>query len=564
MNIELAAKLAIANVLKEGLTDIFDPPFEISLLKNREFQKTVAREVVRAISGGSLESLNMHALEHVLLPKNTAFDFRRCALMQPIDTIKYLALTILLAEGVERHRPRKARKIIFSYRYAPKNGYLFDPKYTITSFLEHVSVKARQAKTRIVVSCDIANFYDRLNLHRLESTLRSLNLDERQIGLLNKLLLFWANRDSYGLPVGSNASRILAEASLLDVDNYLISIGADFSRFVDDYRFFSSDANTAHRWLSQLIERLWLEGLAINKSKTKIEDASDFKREEKQDSKAKAGDRVEEKHDSKGPKGGKESETRNPFRIVAGYGGTIPTRFREATDAEKKRMRGIEAEVLLKKIKSSKLAASEDIYLFVRAALYGRKPHLFSDIPLILDKFPQLTPYCIDLLIKHKDEIPDKIRMSIGKDFASKLTREKYLPEYLALALIRILGAEGFQDGNALFAHFRGLRRNAGAYIGRALLDSLEGVVSRGQVLEIRRYFVRADPWEKRQIVRIVDKHLHEDEKRPWLKNIKIQESSDHFLVEFICPTSQPKRKGKNAVQTASAAISPHKPKKAR
>ncbi len=123
------------------------------------------------------------------------------------------------------------------------------------------------------------------------------------------------------------------------------------------------------------------------------------------------------------------------------------------------------------------------------------------------------------------------------------MTKEKYLPEYIAISLIRILGADGFQDGATLFDQFRELRRNEGAYIGRALLDSLEGIVSRGQVLEIRRYFARADSWEKRQIVRIVDRHLHEDEKRPWLRNVKIQEASDQFLVELIAPISKPKKK---------------------
>jgi hypothetical protein len=65
--------------------------------------------------------------------------------------------------------------------------------------------------------------------------------------------------------------------------------------------------------------------------------------------------------------------------------------------------------------------------------------------------------------------------------------------------------------------------------------------------LEIRRYFVRADQWEKRQIIRIVDKHLDEDEKRPWLKNVKIQESNDLFLVETIEPKRKPLKKKKKA-----------------
>jgi hypothetical protein len=54
--------------------------------------------------------------------------------------------------------------------------------------------------------------------------MRKVVLKDQILSIVNQpyrheLLLFWANRDSYGLPVGSNASRILAEASLIDVDS---------------------------------------------------------------------------------------------------------------------------------------------------------------------------------------------------------------------------------------------------------------------------------------------------------------------------------------------------------
>lgn len=533
MKIEKAVKLAIANVLKEGLTDIFQEPFECSLLKNIEFQKAIKKEVIKAISGNTLETMRIFPVEHVLLPKTVAFDFRRCALMQPLDTIKYLTLVILFAEEIERHRPSKARKIIFSYRYSPNKGYLFDPSYTYTSFIKYINDKSKRSGVKILISCDIANFYDRINLHRLESILHSLSLEKNQIRLLNQLLFFWSNRDSYGLPVGSNASRILAEASLLEVDEYLLSIGVDFCRFVDDYKLFAPDITTAHYWLTQLIERLWFEGITINKSKTKIEDVSDLS----EDNINKFNKTKTEIKESIYRMKGKDSGFKQPFRIIAGYGGTIPTKFREANVGEKEKLSEINAKTLLKEIKSSKLVDPEDVKEFLGAALYGRKFPLFAEIPSLLDKFPQCTPYAADLLIKNKDKIPEKIRMSIRDDFATKLNKKKYLPEYIAIALIRILGTDGFQDGTTLFNYFRALRRNAGAYIGRALLDALESVVSRGQVLEIRRYFARADSWEKRQIVRIVDKYLHEDEKRPWLKNIKIQELEDLFLIESITPS---------------------------
>lgn len=43
MDIKKASSLAVQNVLKEGLTDIFDHPFELSLLKNTLFQKKLLK-----------------------------------------------------------------------------------------------------------------------------------------------------------------------------------------------------------------------------------------------------------------------------------------------------------------------------------------------------------------------------------------------------------------------------------------------------------------------------------------------------------------------------------------
>ncbi len=331
MKIERAVTLSVQNVLKEGLTDIFPHPSELKLLKNKAFQRFITANVVHCVEGNSLDSLDVSQIEHVLLSKGGPFDFRRCGLIQPLDTIKYLAVALLFADELEKVRPLKAKNIVFSYRFKPGKGYLFDPKYNITMFKKYVSQKTRQKDTKVLVTCDIANYYDRLNLHRLESILLSLNFDKTRVKQLNELLLFWANRNSYSLPVGSNASRILAEAALLEVDNYLLSIGVKFCRFVDDYRLFAPNALTAHYWLTQLIERLWIEGLSINQLKTKIEDVSELVKSE---TKAEPLPVKKERKDT--------GEIAQQFKLMAGYGGVIPTLFRKLTATELKKLTNID------------------------------------------------------------------------------------------------------------------------------------------------------------------------------------------------------------------------------
>lgn len=468
------------------------------------------------------------------MPKGAAYDFRRCALIHPIDTIKYLALVLCMADSIEESRPRNVRRIAFSYRFRPRKGYLFSPEWNITSFRNHVAERQSDKRTKILVSRDISNFYDRLNLHRLEMILNSYVKDNAKVSLLNQLLLFWANRDSYGLPVGNNASRILAEASLLEVDKYLISIDAKFCRFVDDYRFFAPDAHTAHYWLAQLIERLWFEGLTINKSKTKIEDVSGFVRKKKKETPA-----------PKSHPNAKNERKESPFRIIAGYGGSIPTKFRALPEKEMENLKNEDPEARFKEITQSPIPSPESIVNFVKAVVASKKYNLFEFVPEVSSMFPQFTPYIVDSLVKHADLIPERERNSIREKYSKRLKEDHHIPEYIMLSLVRLLGVKEFADKQTLFTFFRNLKRNAGALIGRILLEALEKHLLRGEVLEIRKYFVRADQWEKREIVRIVKTHLREEESRPWIKNIRVCEARDIFLCNSIKEKAESRKRRK-------------------
>lgn len=56
---------------------------------------------------------------------------------------------------------------------------IFNPKYTYTNFEKHARAEIKKKTVKVLVRCDIANFYDRLNLHRLESNLHSLPIEKK-------------------------------------------------------------------------------------------------------------------------------------------------------------------------------------------------------------------------------------------------------------------------------------------------------------------------------------------------------------------------------------------------
>jgi len=107
--------------------------------------------------------------------------------------------------------------------------------------------------------------------------------------------------------------------------------------------------------------------------------------------------------------------------------------------------------------------------------------------------------------------------------------KEENSLEYIKVYLTRLLSTGTFTDKEVLMNSFRTLKRNSGDYIGRALLD---GILTRTELLEIREYFVRADSWEKRQILRMTRKGLSRGENRPFYKDVQIHNSD--LMIELI------------------------------
>jgi hypothetical protein len=379
------------------------------------------------------------------------------------------------------------------------------------------------------VSCDISNFYDRLNLHRLECVLSSNpKIDKKIILQINELLLFWSGRDSYGIPVGSNASRILAEAALIEVDNFLLSHKVSYCRFVDDFRLFAPDSATAHRWLALLVDRLSKEGLFLNTGKTEIKDVSAFREEadsgaESQDESDPPPESPKEPTDSQPDKSNHEAS-----RVIRGYSGLIPTKFRTLSDAETEKILREDFTEKLKQVTKSVLIEPTNLVSLVKACIAKKDPDGIIKITKNLNKFPQFIPYVIDAIIKN-DSIFDAGKItSLSESLAFWLDRE-HAPEFVSIYAIRFFGHQPFVNKSVLMECFRKLKRNDGSYIGRALLEQLEKIVERGEVIEIRDYFTRADQSERRQISRMVDISLTKGEKRPFFKNALTQ-SQDIFL----------------------------------
>ncbi len=518
-------RLAIENILKEGITDVevFNSPFEIEFLKIEDVQKQIVDFVSDAIMSNNFNSLKIHKLSHVLVPKKNLCDFRICSWVEVVNEITYLTLVLCIANKIEISRINKTKKIVFSYRYNRKDGYIFDFDYHFTSFRKEIERKTKINSNKVVVECDISNFYDRVNIHRIESALLSIpNIDNDIVKLINETLLFWANRDSYSIPVGSNASRILAESALINVDSILISHKVDFCRFVDDYRIFAKDASTAHSHLSLLVQALNREGLFINTYKTKIKDIS--KVINQVDNELSEDNIITSNMDSNKIIEDITSRINDDTpKIIRGYNGLIPTKFRKLSDKEILSLKTISVNDSLLIIKNDMLLQPEEFTKSIRVIVANNAYNYFTTIAENLRKYPQLIPYFVDCITKYYNFIEKETIHNI-KNIFKEWYNEIDVPEYILIYITRLFTLEknSIDDKDVLLNAFRNLKRVGGNYIGRALLEALNDRLTRAEVLEVREYYIRADIWEKRQILRLVQNSLPDGEKRAFFKDIEI------------------------------------------
>lgn len=515
--------IAIDNIISEGCTDVslFRKPFEISLFKDEKFRKEITNEIVSAFDkiinhDGNFETLKMNKIYYMLVPKKNNFDFRKCALIEVLDEIKYLTMACMIAKSVEKER--KNKHCVFSYRYEPNGkGCIFNRKYNYSAFKSEYRKISSKKKYKIIIECDISNFYDRLNIHRLNSTLLSIpTLDRKIIEVIDQTLLFWANRDSYGLPVGSNASRILAEAFLIEIDNFLESNGICFCRFVDDYRFFAKDSNEASRIITKFVEILNKHGLSINLSKTKFRDISNY-------------------HDTNA--NSKHTQNKNGlFEIIRGYSGIVPTKFRKLSDSEVAKLKKENEQESFDKLKNNMIVEPADITKTIKILIAKEKFNDLLFFPDILKKYPQFIPYYSDVVKKNKEFISKKTYDSLLNKFSSWLN-DNDVPEYILISIISLYNCENYSEKKVLFDFFKNLKRNSGIYIGRAILEQFGDNLTRGEILQIKDYYLRADNWEKRQILKIVLNGLSTSENRPFIKDLKIN-CSDPFILQMIKKTN--------------------------
>jgi len=242
---ESSLKTALRHLSRYGDTDIFPHLPELKFFADEE------DKVIAELKNLNLDSYNPNGAIECLAPKSR-LGFRIAHQLSAVDNLLMLASAIEIGGLIEARRLPSNALESFSYRFSANDkGEVFDVGHTYKDWLLRQKEFLEANAVVTVVSTDISDFYARVNFHRLDNLLDDVAGSHGAARFLKKQIKIIRAKQSFGLPVGGAAARMLAELALIDTDRALQDRGFVATRFVDDFRFF-------FKWKRRCVRCAWI------------------------------------------------------------------------------------------------------------------------------------------------------------------------------------------------------------------------------------------------------------------------------------------------------------------
>ena len=258
---------AINHLVRYGDTDIFPHLPELAFFADE------AAAIVDELSKLDLDSYTPAGAIEALAPK-ARYSFRIAHQLSALDTVLLLACVIDIGDKIEAKRQPVTLVYSYSYRFQPDSakGGVFRGNRSYKDWL-HCQQRILDWGQNIthVVSTDISDYYSRINFHRLENLLDEAAPRHGAVRFIKNHISIIRAKQSFGVPVGGSAARLLAELALVDTDEALRGMQLIVTRFVDDFRIFLRATDHPYDVLGFLAEQLGInEGLSLNPAKTLV------------------------------------------------------------------------------------------------------------------------------------------------------------------------------------------------------------------------------------------------------------------------------------------------------
>ncbi len=200
-----------------------------------------------------------------LLAPSGPHGFRITTKIHPFWNLYLNGLGLAIAEANEGQRSARAH----SYRLALQGPGFYDRTRSWRAYklatLDEPDLREERA---VVIQTDVASFYEHIYHHRLENVVNDLAPGSTLAMQIDRILSKLAAGRSFGLPVGGQCARILAEVMMTPIDRSLTDAGLIWHRYVDDYTLICRSQQDAYKALSDLSHALADYGLSLNRSKT--------------------------------------------------------------------------------------------------------------------------------------------------------------------------------------------------------------------------------------------------------------------------------------------------------
>jgi hypothetical protein len=266
---EDSLKWAIEHLCEYGDTDLFPSPFEFKIIsENKE-------SVFNRIKDIDIGNYNFSSSRRFMIPKDE-LSYRIATQLNPIDSILFSAIIHQFGSLIEVKRA--SIENVFSYRFSPDiDGKLYSNRGTWENYW--IKCEEKAYKYQFVAYLDISDFYNQIYHHTIENQLIECGLPNQAIKFILNLLSFLTQKNSRGIPIGPHVSHLLAELSLIPVDESISLKGFEYCRYVDDFVVFTDNYEDARMVFYHLAETLdKQQRLVIQRQKSKIIKSDEFLR----------------------------------------------------------------------------------------------------------------------------------------------------------------------------------------------------------------------------------------------------------------------------------------------
>lgn len=266
---ENSIKWAIKHLIEYGDTDLFPTPVEFNIISQKKDY------VCNKLKDIDISSYSFNSSRRFVIPKDE-LSYRIATQLNPVDSILFTAILHEYGQLIEDIRSPMSQ--VFSYRFSPEeDGRLYDYDSSWEKYWQKCTEKLSSYK--FVAYIDISDFYNQIYHHTIENQLIEAGLPNQAIKFIINLLTTLTQKNSRGIPIGPHVAHLLAELSLIPIDESLNLKGFDFCRYVDDFAIFTDtyeEARMVFYHMAEILDKQ--QRLVIQKQKAKIYTKADYLR----------------------------------------------------------------------------------------------------------------------------------------------------------------------------------------------------------------------------------------------------------------------------------------------